>query len=278
MTVAEDEDEAAQTWTEITTHGQIEATLSDVASFSRSAEPYRRSVLDKWSLKVTSAAASSGNKFAPSLRAVNQTPSAQIDSALSGDGESRLIARTRVLRDSDKLGHPTTTEEVMDEEVFDDSDFYSTLLKELIERRSSSSTSTPTTAAMMLNGLSGKKKKANVDTKASKGRKLRYEVNEKLVNFMPPIGDRLRWGEEQIERLFRQLASSSVAVEGGEGEGGGERRRRGRRLLWMGCVCSVDGNASQSIKWHSQKSISNTEVLRTSLPVSHSTRTHDAGL
>ncbi|SNX87131.1 related to BFR2 - involved in protein transport steps at the Brefeldin A blocks [Melanopsichium pennsylvanicum] len=228
--VPQDNQEASRTWSEISTHDQIDATLHDVASYSSATEPHRRSVLDKWSLKVTSAAAtaSNGNKFTQ-LRAVNQTPSTQIDSALAGDGLSRLISRTRVLRSESegwtKLGRPdhfnnnnnNDTEEIKDQEVFDDSDFYSTLLKELIERRSgmiSGAAGEGATAAMMLNGLNsgGKKKKANVDTRASKGRKLRYEVNDKIVNFMPPIKDRVRWGEEQIERLFRQLASSSMGV------------------------------------------------------------------
>lgn len=226
VTAPEDEEEAKRTWTEITAHNQIDATLHDVAAFSSSAEGYRRGVLDKWSLKVTSAAAtaaaaSNGNKF-NQLRAVNQAPSSQIDAALAGDGLSRLVSRTRVLRSESegapKLGRSTPTsassEEVKDAEVFDDSDFYSALLKELIERRSGVIPSGEgATAAMMLTGLNGgKKKKANVDTRASKGRKLRYEVNEKIVNFMPPIRDRVKWGEEQIERLFRQLASSSMGV------------------------------------------------------------------
>ena len=46
-----------------------------------------------------------------------------------------------------------------------------------------------------------------MDTKASKGRKLRYEVHAKLQNFMVPVpvagGD---WHEEQIDDLFLSLA------------------------------------------------------------------------
>ncbi|SPO30992.1 probable Protein BFR2 [Ustilago trichophora] len=226
VTVPEDQEEAQRTWAEITSHDQIDATLNDIATYSAAAEPHRREVLDKWSLKVSSAAAataaaSNGNKFTQ-LRAVNQTPSSQIDTVLAGDGLSRLISRTQVLRTHSeghfKLGRSSTTtsdsEEIKDVEVFDDSDFYSTLLKELIERRSgvSSGAGAATTAAMMLSGLNGGKKKKSVDTRASKGRKLRYEVNEKIVNFMPPIRDRVRWGEDQIERLFRQLASSSMQL------------------------------------------------------------------
>lgn len=228
VTVPEHQEEVEQTWTQIASHDQIDAVLNDVVGYSCALEPHRRRVLDKWSLKVTSAAAaaaaaSNGNRFTQ-LRAVNQAPSSQIDSALAGDGLSRLVARTRVLRSesegSFKLGSTSTsldTEEKQDSEVFDDTDFYSTLLKELIERRSnglSNQGGGTTSTAVLLSSLQGggKKKKHNVDTKASKGRKLRYEVNDKLVNFMPPIRDRIKWGPEQIERLFRQLASSSMGV------------------------------------------------------------------
>ncbi|CDS01496.1 hypothetical protein, partial [Sporisorium scitamineum] len=229
VTIPEDQEEASRTWNEITSHDQIDAVVNDIVDFSRALEPSRRSVLDKWSLKVTSAAATAaaaanGNKFTQ-LRAVNQPPSAQIDTALAGDGFSRLIARTRVLRsdsaESSKLGTPPSQDETHDDQVFDDTDFYSTLLKELIERRSGSLSSAAAGGSTLLTLVSnGKKKKPNVDTKASKGRKLRYEVNDKLVNFMPPIRDRVKWGEEQIERLFRQLASSSMGVVVVDGDGG----------------------------------------------------------
>ncbi|TKY88836.1 hypothetical protein EX895_002077 [Sporisorium graminicola] len=242
VTVPEDDEEAQRTWNEITAHDQIDATIHDIVDYTRSLEPQRRSVLDKWSLKVTSAAATAaaagnGNKFTQ-LRAVNQPPSVQIDSALSGDGLPRLIARTRVLRSdtpgASKLGRQASTpqdDDVQDAQVFDDTDFYSTLLKELIERRSgvlsTSADGGGGSAALlsMVAGGAGKKKKASVDTKASKGRKLRFEVHDKLVNFMPPIRDRVRWGEEQIERLFRQLASSSMGVvvaDGVVGDGNAE--------------------------------------------------------
>ncbi|PWY98164.1 TRAUB-domain-containing protein [Testicularia cyperi] len=205
-------DAMAETWNEIRTHVQISAHVDDVISYSQQSEAHRRSVLDKWSLKVTSAAsaAANANRF-QSLKAVNQPPSVQIDNALAGDGLSRLVSRTRVLRGEGeavaKLSSSTATLAGDDAEVFDDSDFYSHLLKELIDRRSGSTDvlASGTTHAFM----SGKKKRA-VDTRASKGRKLRYDVNDKLVNFMPPMSDRLGWTDGQIDRLFRQLAASGL--------------------------------------------------------------------
>lgn len=46
--------------------------------------------------------------------------------------------------------------------------------------------------------------RAGVDPKASKGRKIRYHVHEKLVSFMVPIPTDL-WAEEQKDELFASL-------------------------------------------------------------------------
>ena len=57
------------------------------------------------------------------------------------------------------------------------------------------------------------KKKANVDTKASKGRKLRYQVHEKIQHFMVPIPVvQGGWHEEQIDDLFLSLAKYDGGV------------------------------------------------------------------
>ena len=50
-----------------------------------------------------------------------------------------------------------------------------------------------------------------VDTKASKGRKMRYTVHEKLQNFMAPE-DRGTWGERQRDELFGGLFGRRVGL------------------------------------------------------------------
>jgi protein AATF/BFR2 len=58
------------------------------------------------------------------------------------------------------------------------------------------------------------KVKKKVDTKASKGRKLRYTVHEKIQNFMVPV-PRGTWHEEQTDDLFASLfGKSGSAVQG----------------------------------------------------------------
>lgn len=75
-----------------------------------------------------------------------------------------------------------------DEEIFDDQDFYNQLVRELIDRRSANVVDPVELArkSIELNQLRAKNKK-KVDTKASKGRKIRYNVHKPLVNFMAPI-------------------------------------------------------------------------------------------
>ena len=53
------------------------------------------------------------------------------------------------------------------------------------------------------------KVKKSVDTKASKGRKMRYTVHEKLQNFMAPE-DLGSWGERQRAELFGSLFGRKV--------------------------------------------------------------------
>ncbi|KAJ3403596.1 hypothetical protein HDU80_003993 [Chytriomyces hyalinus] len=101
-----------------------------------------------------------------------------------------------------------------DDEVFDDGDFYQQLLKELIEGRLLE-TDDPLLLSMKwaeLKQLQNKtKKKKVVDTKASKGRKIRFTVHEKLQNFMAPE-PRGTWHEALIDDLFGRLFGAKMAV------------------------------------------------------------------
>lgn len=90
-------------------------------------------------------------------------------------------------------------------EVYDDTDFYHTQLRELIEYKTSSSSNANEMAKQFAELQKLRKKmKKTVDTRASKGRKIRYVVHNKLVSFMAPneSGD---WNEEQKDELFKSL-------------------------------------------------------------------------
>lgn len=209
--------------------------------------------LKKWSNKVLAIAP---NALMPSNRTkfskanANQAKSAVqlIDEALLD--RNSLLARTRVWRGtSTRLetyagkegdgGAPDTEADAAD--VFDDTDFYQALLRDVIDSRSGGAASgagldTLTTDWRLAQKQRKKAKAANVDTRASKGRKLRFEVHEKLRNFMapappPPLslvpgihasatsGGGTVWHEAQIDELFAGLLGCAF---GGDAEADGE--------------------------------------------------------
>lgn len=179
------------------------------ASLEEQVTPFRRTLLTRWSSKI--AAAPSGAAAARlQLKAMNQGAVEQIDQALAGDGLSRLVDRTRVWRgdeprlSGDDESHP---------EVFDDSDFYSSLLRDLLDNASLVEAGASASASSAL----GRKRKRAVDTRASKGRRIRYDVMERVQNFMPPVPSNL-WDDAQSVRLFAQLAGSDEAAEPAAGE------------------------------------------------------------
>jgi protein AATF/BFR2 len=66
-----------------------------------------------------------------------------------------------------------------DPETYDDGEFYQNLLKEFLEAKQVGGSSAKWS--------SGTKHRKIVDRRASKGRKLRYHVHDKLVNFTAPV-------------------------------------------------------------------------------------------
>merc|ERR1712147_584924 len=75
-----------------------------------------------------------------------------------------------------------------DKNIFDDSDFYHHLLRELIEKKTAATSDSAEVGRqwLQIQKLRSKLKK-KVDTRASKGRKVRYDIHTKLVNFMAPV-------------------------------------------------------------------------------------------
>ncbi|XP_055900075.1 protein AATF-like [Biomphalaria glabrata] len=104
-----------------------------------------------------------------------------------------------------KLKHKNKQELALNTEIVDDCDFYHVCLRDLIEMKQNEETD-PVTASkqwLEIQRLRNKQKR-KVDTKASKGRKIRYNVKEKLKNFMTPF-DKSLWSDEQKDDLFKSL-------------------------------------------------------------------------
>lgn len=120
----------------------------------------------------------------------------------------RLIKRAHTPRSCAPLQLANGVTE--DDKIYDDADFYGLLLKELLERKSEDSVAA-SNIDLNFNLRREAKAKKNVDTKASKGRKLRYTVHEKLQNFMAPE-DLSTWGERQTDELFGSLFGQRMVL------------------------------------------------------------------
>lgn len=173
-----------------------------------SSQPHRDTVLEKWSAKARGAAA-----IAPRNR-LNNTASSQtivdvLHEQLSGD---RLVKRARTPRSCAPLQLGRKVQE--SSSIYDDADFYGLLLQSLLEQRSADSVAAAASASNIDVSFQMRreaKTKKNIDTKASKGRKLRYTVHEKLQNFMAPE-DRGLWGGRQTDELFGSLFGRKMGL------------------------------------------------------------------
>lgn len=158
---------------------------------------YRNQVLQKWHERTKSV------KDAKNP-AANLNIMAKIENSLLG--KSEIIRKSQIYRgDYEVYGVEKTDGDVQLPEIFDDSEFYHQLLRELIEYKSNIDVNQAeiTQKFIELQKVRGKMKK-RVDTRASKGRKIRYVVHNKLVNFMP-ANDTSEYTEEARAELFSSL-------------------------------------------------------------------------
>ncbi|KAK6349024.1 rRNA-processing protein bfr2 [Orbilia blumenaviensis] len=163
---------------------------------------YRSSTLEKWSSRVQASA-----NIVPTAKKLNQSTTVQTicsqlrEHLVDVSGE---VTKCKVPQESAPVQKARKIDE--DSSIYDDTDFYKRLLLVLLEQRGNSATNGGVIqlAPADLQELKVKKKRANVDTRASKGRKLRYHVHEKLQNFMMPDNS-LEWHGQQIDEFFSSL-------------------------------------------------------------------------
>lgn len=208
---------------EYTLDTRTEDLWSHMRSQEASATSTRTSILEKWNQKARGASAiTPKNKLNNS--SATQTIVDVLQEQLHGD---RLTKRARTPRSCAPLqlasaASTTTTETPAP--IYDDADFYGLLLQSLLEQRSADSIAASASSTISINsGFQMRreaKTKKNVDTKASKGRKMRYTVHEKLQNFMAPE-DRGTWAERAADELFGSLFGAKMGL--GEDEDEEER-------------------------------------------------------
>ncbi|KAL1696494.1 apoptosis-antagonizing transcription factor [Schizophyllum commune] len=211
---------------------QLRGLTENVVALEHTAHPHLVRTLTKWSAKIQAVAPSvllpsSRNAFSKSAQPKSAV--ALIDETLSD--HNKLLARTRVRRGrlavevgEGEGGKDGDAEKPQPDpaEIFDDTDFYQQLLRQVIDARGGNGTDNQD----WVQAQKARKARKKVDTKASKGRKIRYDVHEKLQNFMVPIPAYGGWHEEQVDELFASLLGRGYEgamreVGGEEGVGGG---------------------------------------------------------
>lgn len=179
---------------------------STIAKNHKAYTEYRNSVIQKWNDKtrIASGVISKG---------INQPAVKQIEFALAN--KDKLVKKTQLkrseydivgkfsssLKDSD--GRRT---QEYDSEIYDDDDFYHQLLRELIEYKSADITDPIQLSKqwIQLQNMRSKMKR-KIDTRATKGRRIRYNVHQKLVNFMAPITVFDTWTDHAKNELYSSL-------------------------------------------------------------------------
>ncbi|PGH08148.1 protein AATF/BFR2 [Blastomyces parvus] len=201
-----------------TSSSDIWNRMEEIEAQSR---PHRRAVLDKWALKTRGSRAALPNARGKLLNhgaTDQQTITSVLDAHIATELDSRPSKRTftdEVQERQQTNGTSTAPHNV--NEIYDDSVFYQILLRDLVEERMSTNNGVealqmqlPSRLAIHpTTGMRKDKVKRAVDTKASKGRKMRYTVHEKLQNFMPPE-DRGTWGDRAREEFFASLLGKSA--------------------------------------------------------------------
>ncbi|KAF5985680.1 Che-1-like protein [Fusarium bulbicola] len=174
----------------------------------------REDRLEKWSRKVQSV-----NVTAPKgLESRNKTLVSALKEQLI-DPDNRLAKRSRVPRSCAPAQVAKGASENYN--IYDDADFYQVLLKELVDQRtvegSSGAGAGAAVPTVVLTAATDVKSRKNVDRKASKGRKMRFTVHEKLQNFMAPE-DRRAWEQGAIDRFFGTLFGRKMQLNEDESE------------------------------------------------------------
>ncbi|EFA06829.2 protein AATF [Tribolium castaneum] len=177
---------------------KLEYYESEIFEKHKKYKDYRNNIIQKWNDK-TRVVVKGGTTSHSVLD--------QIEYNLSN--KDKLIKKTQLKRSQYSiLGEEETEDRNSEEynsEIFDDDDFYHQLLRELIEVKSAD-VSDPVQLSrqwIQLQNLRSKMKR-KIDTRATKGRKIRYAVHSKLVNFMAPIDGNL-WTDDAKNELYSSL-------------------------------------------------------------------------
>lgn len=174
---------------------------------------YRDSIIKKWNEK-TRIATGALNKSS------DQTTLKQVEFVLSD--MNKLRKKTQLKRSEYNIvGRSSSSDDndgrrvqEYDPEIYDDDDFYHELLRDLIEYKSSDVTDPIQLSKQWIHLQNMRRKmKRKIDTRATKGRRVRYNVHSKLVNFMAPITVYDTWTDHAKNELYNSLFGKIKSTE-----------------------------------------------------------------
>ncbi|KAK9802014.1 hypothetical protein WJX73_000652 [Symbiochloris irregularis] len=158
----------------------------DLAAAHEATDTFRDASLDQWYRQVMLQRGSAAMRS--NAKVLGQGISSQVQAAMA-DGD-RLISRSQLeASQAPKRFFEAFEGAALDADddarlpdLYDDSSFYEQLLREFLEGSAAG-------GAVALAGPAAKAKKKRTarEPRASKGRRLRYDVQDKLVNFMAPV-------------------------------------------------------------------------------------------
>ncbi|KAL2511503.1 rRNA processing protein-related [Abeliophyllum distichum] len=204
-----------QSGTSVDLNGDVDEEWLQISQMHSRMASFRNKSIDKWQRKteVTTGAAAIKGK----LHAFNQNISEQVaaymrdpSNMIKGMQQNRLVVA--VFGNVPVSTGETKQEETNasgDPELLDDSVFYQHLLKEFFDTIDPASSET---AFYAMKRLQTKKRKI-VDRRASKSRKIRYHVHEKIVNFMAPRPMQIPPEAPKIfQNLFQLITQKSASA------------------------------------------------------------------
>ncbi|KAH9451727.1 hypothetical protein Pst134EA_025667 [Puccinia striiformis f. sp. tritici] len=171
--------------------------------------PYLETTVRKWSTKINSTTGLNPKKFNGGKQQQQQNVMDQLDQLWSSKEErEKLITRSRTSKHRAK-NHADLVRLSDSKSVFEDRDFYLSLLKDVVE----TATRNQEESMIGMNDYrSQRTHRESVDTKASKGRKIRYDIHKKLLSIMVPIQNEL-WNDQQKDELFGSLFGFGFEVD-----------------------------------------------------------------
>ncbi|PSS03473.1 apoptosis-antagonizing transcription factor [Coniella lustricola] len=187
----------------------IDEIWEDMQVDEKRATAKRNKILTKWSNKVKSSTATVTKERHLGVTATDSLVGALETQLLNPE---RLIKRAHVPRSCAPIQASKKVTE--DAKIYDDADFYQLLLKELVDQRTNDAggDADGNVPTVRWTAVKEAKTRKQVDRRASKGRKLRFTVHEKLQNFMAPE-NRKGWEEEAIDRLFGTLFGQRMQLK-----------------------------------------------------------------